>query len=127
MSETDNLQNQRIDKVEIKVESLQNQVSQMETESARLGTRLDALGEMVGSGFMDLKEVIVARAEKDEANQKRNHELALQTAKDKQALWTKIIGIIGTLVGLAAAGGGGAYYTMSDIGEQPAPASEARP
>lgn len=121
--ETDTIQNQRLDKVETKVETLQTKVGEMETANARLDQKVESLHEKVGSGFLDLKAVIVARSEKDEADRARQHELQLQESKDKQVLWGKILGIITTIVGIAAAGGGGAYYTMKDAPE----ASERRP
>ena len=121
--ETDNIQNQRLDKVETKVESLQTKVGKMETANARLDQKVESLHETMGTGFTDLKAVFVARGEKEESDRARNHELQLQQAKDKQVLWGKVLGIITTIVGLAAAGGGGAYYTMKD----PPEAAERRP
>ena len=112
--ETDSVQNQRLDKVEIKVDSLQSKVGEMETANARLDQKVESLHEKVATGFIDLKDVIMTRAEKEESDRKRDHELTLQQAKDRHALWGKILGIVTTVIGLAAAGSGGAYYTMKD-------------
>ena len=89
----------------------------MEQKVAIVQTELDGLKSTVTTGFTDLKDVIVHRAEQDAADRERQHELAVQSAADSRALWMKVLGLVATALTIAG-GGGGALYAMS--GDEPA-------
>ena len=93
----------------------------MEQRIAVVQSELTGLRSTVEVGFQDLKIVMqttaTARAEQDAADRERQHELAVQSASDKKALYMKILGLVATALTIAG-GGGGALYAMS--GEDPA-------
>jgi|ETNvirnome_2_300_1030623.scaffolds.fasta_scaffold02835_5 hypothetical protein len=124
MSEKDTLQDERIRENRDDIKALSKKVGDMETEVAVVKTEVMGLRTTVDTGFQDLKDVIIARAEKDEADRARAHELALTMASDKKALWMKVLGIITTILTVAG-GGGGAWYALADNDEAPAEAIEA--
>ena len=118
MSEKDTLQDERIRENRDDIKALSKKVGDMETEVAVVKAEVGGLRQTVDTGFQDLKDVIIARAEKDEADRKRAHELALQMAGDKKALWMKVLGIITTILTVAG-GSGGAWYAFADKPAEP--------
>lgn len=86
-----------------------------EREVAVVKSEVEGLRGTVTTGFTDLKEVIVHRAEQEAEERKRQHELAVGAAADRRALAAKILGLLATALTIAG-GGGGALYAMS--GEQ---------
>tara|TARA_Y100000310_G_scaffold216857_1_gene217937 strand:- start:161 stop:565 length:405 start_codon:yes stop_codon:yes gene_type:complete len=124
---TDEIQNERIRDNKVALDALKEKVGHMETEVAVIKTEVGGLRQTMDTGFSDLKEVIIQRAEKDEADRKRAHELALQSGADKKALWMKVLGLVGAALTIAG-GSGGAYYALSPDKaptEVTAPAPEA--
>lgn len=128
--EQDMLQNAQIADNKAAISDLSNRVGNMETDTAVLGTKVEDLGEKVTTGFLDLKDVIKARAEQDKEERKQAHELELQHQKNTQAWWGKAFGIISVVATALAGGGGAAYYGMADRAEAvevPAPAAPVQP
>ena len=109
----------RLDNLERKMEAIDTRVNGVETAWAVSKTHAEALQATVTTGFADLKETMARRATADAEERKRVHELAVQDRADSQARFAKIVGIITTLIGLAAAGGGGAYYAMDGAPKSP--------
>lgn len=105
----------RLTEVESKVASTALVLAVVQSE-------VEGLRATVTTGFLDLKEVIVHRAEQDAEDRKRQHELAIGAAADSRALWMKALGLVATALTIAG-GGGGALYAMS--ADTPAMASDA--
>ena len=97
------------------------------TDLAVVQTELGGLKGTVTTGFTDLKEVIIHRAEAEAASRIREHELAMTAAADRRALTMKILGLLGAL--LATGGSGGALWALSDDAESARPpvAADAPP
>ncbi len=112
MSTTDDDQNERIRENREAIRAIEAKVGAMETTVAVVQSEVVGLRTTVTTGFLDLKEVIVHRADQDAAERKRQHELAVTSAADRKALWMKALGLVATALTIAG-GGGGALYAMS--------------
>lgn len=119
MATEDVVQNRRLDTLERKMEVIDTRVNGIETAQAVSRSHAEALQATVSTGFIDLKDTMARRATADAEERKRVHELAVQDRADSQARFAKIVGIITTLIGLAAAGGSGAYYAMDGAPKSP--------
>jgi predicted phage tail protein len=109
---TDDDQNERIRENREAIRAIEAKVNSMETDVAVVQSEVVGLRSTVTTGFTDLKEVIVARAEADAAERARAHELAVTANADRKALYMKALGLVATALTIAG-GGGGALYAMS--------------
>ena len=112
MSTTDDDQNERIRENRETIRAIEAKVGAMETTVAVVQSEVVGLRTTVTTGFTDLKEVIIARAEADAAERERQHELAVTSAADRKALYMKALGLVATALTIAG-GGGGVLYSMS--------------
>jgi chromosome condensin MukBEF ATPase and DNA-binding subunit MukB len=107
-----------------KLDEIGGKMGTMEREVAVVQSEVEGLRGTVTTGFTDLKDVIVHRAEQDAEERKRQHELAVTAASDSRALWMKALGLVATALTIAG-GGGGILYSMS-ADESPHPHHEAQ-
>jgi chromosome segregation ATPase len=105
-----------------KLTELEAKSNATERDMGVVQTEVSNLSEKVTTGFLDLKEVIVHRAEQDAEDRKRQHELAVTAASDRRALYMKVLGLVATALTIAG-GGGGILYSMS-ADESPHPHHE---
>lgn len=112
MSTTDDDQNERIRENREAIRAIEAKVGAMETTVAVVQSEVVGLRTTVTTGFTDLKDVIIARAEADAAERERQHELAVTSAADRKALYMKALGLVATALTIAG-GGGGALYAMN--------------
>ena len=102
-----------------KIDELGGKVSKMGQEVAVIQSEILGLRSTVTTGFLDLKEVIVHRAEQEAEERARAHELAMTAAADKKALTMKALGLIAAAIA-ALGGGGSVLYSMgADTPERP--------
>lgn len=100
-------------------------LQELEVTSGAMERDMGNLSEKVTTGFLDLKDVIVHRAEQDAEDRKRQHELAVTAAADRRALYAKALGLVATALTLAG-GGGSVLYSMS-ADSPPAEVHESAP
>ena len=110
----------KLDEIGGKLNATDRDVAGMQTEVAVIQSEVQGLKSTVTTGFQDLKDVIVHRAEQDAAERERQHELAVTAAADRRALGMKILGLLATALTIAG-GGGGALYAMSGEPAERAP------
>lgn len=103
-----------------KIAEIEAKMGSNSTDLAVVQTELDGLKSTVTTGFTDLKDVIIHRAEQDAADRERQHELAVTAAVDRRALGMKVLGLVATALTIAG-GGGGALYAMSGDDEHERP------
>ena len=108
----DDDQNERIRENREAIRAIEAKVGAMETTVAVVQSEVVGLRTTVTTGFTDLKDVIIARAEADAAERDRQHELAVTSAADRKALYMKALGLVATALTIAG-GGGGVLYSMS--------------
>lgn len=99
-----------------KISEIETKMAGNSTDLAVVQTELDGLKSTVTTGFTDLKDVIVHRAEADAEDRERQHSLAVTSAADRRALAMKVLGLVATALTIAG-GGGGVLYAMS--GDEP--------
>jgi len=104
------------------IKDLEGRVQAMEVNAVRQDEKLDGLAEKVGTGFLDLKEVIVAQRAESAAREDRRHELKVQAQSDRKALIMKVLTLVGGLITVLG-GGAGAVYSMSVDGAAKPPIS----
>ncbi len=105
------------------IKSLKTEMGNMQTEQAVQSATMTGIDEKVTTGFLDLKDVIVAGNAQRAARETAAHELAILTAQNRQKLLMQVLGIISA--GVAAGGvAGGGYYAMA---EEPAAVSAPAP
>ena len=104
------------------IKDLEGRVQAMEVNAVRQDEKLDGLAEKVGTGFLDLKEVIVAQRAESAAREDRRHELKVQAQSDRKAMIMKVLTLVGGLITVLG-GGAGAVYSMSADGAEKPPIS----
>jgi len=104
------------------IKDLEGRVQAMEVNAVRQDEKLDGLAEKVGTGFLDLKEVIVAQRAESAAREDRRHELKVQAQSDRKAMIMKVLTLVGGLITVLG-GGAGAVYSMSVDGAAKPPIS----
>ena len=97
----------------LSIADLGGRMTTAEREVAVVQSEVQGLRGTVTTGFADLRNVIIVRAEAEAEARARDHELALGLAADRRALVAKVLGLIATALTIAG-GGGGALYAMSD-------------
>lgn len=108
------------DEERARITKLEERVADMEINAARQDQKLDGLTEKVSTGFLDLKDVIVAQREESEKREQRRHELAVKAAEDRKALSMKILTLVGAAISILAASAGG-VYSMTAANDSPPP------
>ncbi len=88
----------------------------LETKVATTMTDLAVVQSTVSTGFSDLKDVIIVRAEAEAEARVREHELAIAAQANHRALAAKVLGLLATALTILG-GSGGAYYVMADKAE----------
>lgn len=102
-----------------KLQEHAGKLQELEVKSSTTERDMGNLSEKVSTGFLDLKEVIVHRAEQDAEDRKRQHELAVTAAADSRALWMKALGLVATALTIAGGGGSVLYSMSADPPERP--------
>jgi hypothetical protein len=96
-----------------KLAEIEAKLTANSTTIAVNSSEVEGLRGTVSTGFSDLRNVIIVRAEAEAEARARDHELALGAAADRRALGMKVLGLVATALTIAG-GGGGALYAMSD-------------
>lgn len=105
--------------VTAKTAEIEAKLAANSTAIAVVSSEVEGLRGTVSTGFSDLRNVIIVRAEAEAEARARDHELALGVAADRRALGMKVLGLVATALTIAG-GGGGALYAMSgDPPERP--------
>lgn len=106
------------------IKDLEGRVQAMEVNAVRQDEKLDGLAEKVGTGFLDLKEVIVAQRAEIAAREDRRHELKVQSQSDRKALIMKVLTLVGGLITVLGGGAGAVYSMSADGAEKPLVSAE---
>jgi len=102
-----------------KIDEIGGRMGTVERKVAVSQSEVEGLRGTMTTGFLDLKEVIVHRAEQDAEDRKRQHELAVTAAADRRALGMKVLGLVATALTIVGGGGGVLYSMSADPPERP--------
>jgi len=93
----------------------------METAQALTAQKVDDLRMTFDTGMVDLKDVLKHRDAAADARRAEEREELKHAREERKWFYNKVFAIIGSILTLAAAGGGAAYWAM-DAPRAPAPA-----
>ena len=119
-NDADRVQDERIRENRDAISGLTTKVGTMETDlavvRAEMGgvrSELESVNKQMETGFTDIKDTILGERKADR--------------EDRKWLWGRVFGVITTLLGLAGAGTGAAYYATGSADAVESAPVEAAP